>query len=50
MPLIGRKPKLPSECTQYNEDVLKNPDFTEEEVNMLSQVVAEDNFCNLVKM
>ena len=49
MPLIGRKPKLPSECTQYNEDVLKNPDFTEE-VNMLSQVVTEDNFHNLVKM
>ena len=50
MLLIGRKPKLPSECTQYDEDVLKNLDFTEEEVEMLSQVVTEDNFHNLVKM
>ena len=30
MLLIGRKPKLPSECTQYDKDVLKNLDFTEE--------------------
>ena len=50
MLLIGRKPKLTSECTQYNEDILKNPDFTEEEVEILSQVVTEDNFHNLVKM
>ena len=50
MLLIGRKPKLSSECTKYDEDFLKNPDFTEEEVEMLSQVVTEDNFHNLVKM
>ena len=43
MLLISRKPKLPSECTQYDEDVLKNLDFTEEEVEMMLQVVTEDN-------
>ena len=50
MLLIGQKPKLPSECTQYDEDVLKNLDFIEEEVEMLSQVVTEDNFHNLIKI
>ena len=49
MLLIGRKCKLPSECTQHDEDVRKNLDFTEE-VEILSQVVTEDNFHNLVKM
>ena len=50
MHLIGHKPKLPSECTQYEEDVLKNPDFTEEEIELLSQTVTEENFHNLVEM
>ena len=47
--LIGCKPKLPAECTQF-EDVLQNLDFTAEEVEMLSQCITEDNFQNLVKM
>ena len=48
--VIGHKPKLPSECTQYEEDVLKNPDFTEEEIELLSQTVTQENFHNLVEM
>ena len=39
MLLISHKCKLPSECTQYEEDVLKNPDFTDEEIELLSQTV-----------
>ena len=50
MLLIGCKPKLPVECTQYEEDVLQNPDFTAEEVEMLSQCITEDTFQNMVKM
>ena len=49
MLLIGHKPKLPSECTQY-EDVLKNLDFTEEEIELLSQTVTQENFHSLVEM
>ena len=48
MLLISCKPKLPSECTQYEDDVLKNPDFTKEEIELLSQTVTEENFHNLV--
>ena len=48
--VIGHKPKLPSECTQYEEDVLKNLDFTEEEIELLSQTVTQENFHNLVEM
>ena len=48
--LIGCKPKLPSECTQYEEDVLKNLDFTEEEIELLSQTVTQENFHSLVEM
>ena len=47
---IGCKPKLPSEYTQYEEDALKNPDFTEEEIELLSQTVTQENFHNLVEM
>ena len=50
MLLIGCKPKLPSECTQYEEDVLKNLDFTEEEIKLLSQTVTQENFHSLVEM
>ena len=50
MLFISHKPKLPSECTQYEEDVLKNLDFTEEEIELLSQTVTEENFPNLVEM
>ena len=48
--LIGHKYKLPSECIQYKEDVLKNPDFTEEEIELLSQTVTQENFHSLVEM
>ena len=48
--VIGHKPKLPSECTQYEEDVLKNPDFTEDEIELLSQTVTQENFHNLAEM
>ena len=48
--LIGHKPKLPVECTQYEEDVLQSPDFIAEEVEMLSQHITEDTFQNMVKM
>ena len=50
MLLIGCKLKIPVECTQYEEDVLQNPDFTAEEVEMLSQHITEDTFQNMVKM
>ena len=50
MHLIGHKPKLPSECTQHEEDVLKNLDFTEEEIELLSQTVTQQNFHSLVEM
>ena len=50
MHLIGRKPKLPSEIKQCDQDVPKNLDFTEEEVKMLLQFVTEHKFHNLVKM
>ena len=48
--VIGCKPKLPSECTQYEEDVLQKLDFTEEEIELLSQTVTQENFHNLVEM
>ena len=44
--VIGRKSKLPSGCTQYEEDVLKNL----EEIELLSQTVTQENFHNLVEM
>ena len=50
MLLIGCKPKLPVECTQYEEDVLQNSDFTAEDVEMLSQYITEDTFQNMLKM
>ena len=50
MLLIGHKPKLPSECTQYEEDVLNNLHFTEEEIELLSQTVTQENFHSLVEM
>ena len=50
MVLIGRKPKLPSECTQYEEDVLKNLDFTEEEIELMSQTVTQENLHSMVEM
>ena len=36
--LIGRHPKPPPECQQFDVDITKNPDITEEEVNSCNPV------------
>ena len=50
MLLIGQKPKLLAECTQFEEDVPQNADFTAEEVEMLSQCITDNTFHNIMEM
>ena len=45
--LIGRHPKLPPKCEQFDLDITKNPDITEEEVNEMIEKITSENLVNI---
>ena len=48
--LIGRHPKLPPECQQFDVDIMKNPDITEEEVNSVIANITSENFTKFLSI
>ena len=48
--LIGRHPKLPPECEQFDLDITKNPDITEEEVNGIIGNITSENFAKFLSI
>ena len=48
--LIDRHPKLPPECQQFDVDIMKNPDITEEEVNSIIANIMSENFAKFLSI